>query len=182
MGEREDGGREDRERGDSEREDGERGDNVVHVDFRRGRVLDRDGVASSASALDADPVEPVEGDGDTPTPASKHEHFAGLIEHGLVLVTLDTRAPGVSVPDSFRGTPQLHLSFSHRFGLDDFAFDENSIRATLSFEGGPHYCVVPWDAVYAMSSEELDERRVFRESFPPELLALLPQLSDDDQE
>lgn len=140
-------------------------DNVVHVDFRRGRVLLDDPQASDE--LELDEGEP-----------TKLEQFAGMIEHGLVMVTFDTRVPGVSVPDPFRGTPQLHLSFSPRFRLDDFVYDADGIRATLSFDTGPHYCVVPWDAVYGMSSETLDERLVFRESFPPELLALLPALSD----
>ena len=110
------------------------------------------------------------------------ERFAGMIEHGLVLVTLDTRSPGVDVPEIFRGTPQLHLSFSRRFGLEDFDYDENCVRATLSFDHGDHRCVVPWAAVYGLTCESIDERVAFPESFPQELLALLPELASLDPE
>ena len=98
------------------------------------------------------------------------------IEQGLVVVTFDTRRPGVRVPEQYRGIPQLHLSFSSRFRIDDFAYDEAGVRATLSFDNEDSFCDVPWSAVYAMSCETAHERHVFTESFPQELLAILPSV------
>lgn len=156
----------------------EKKDNVVRVDFKRKTYVDDD--------------RPVEKPKEEPPPVEdeeislagkdeeKQETFASMIEDGLVLVTFDTRADGVSVPEQFAGTPQLHLSFSYRFQVEDFDFDEAGIRATLSFNSGDHLCLVPWPAVYGLQSKERREKVVFPSSFPAELLALLPTLGDDD--
>ena len=148
----------------------DKSDNVVHVDFRNR-------AAASEPEADSGGLESGE--------ASKLESFAGMVEHGMVMVMFDTRAPGVDVPRNCCGTPQLHLNFSHRFRLPDFEYDEDGIRGTLSFDEGDHRCVIPWDAVYGLSSQTLDERLAYPESFPPELLALLPEIAgpgpeDDD--
>lgn len=154
-------------------------DNVVRIDFRTREVVDDEGHREPIP----EPEEPSRPDeSGIGGEASKFERFCGMVEHGLVQVTFDTRVPGVEVPESFRGTPQLHLNFSHRFRVDDFEYDERSVRATLSFDAEDFHCVVPWDAVYGLTSQSLDERVVFPESFPAELLALLPTLSETDED
>ncbi|MFT6398151.1 MAG: stringent starvation protein B [Bradymonadia bacterium] len=151
-------------------------DNVVRVDFKTKRYVDDDR-----------PVEPevvpepeqAEENAEAAPDSEKFERFTSMIEDGLVLLTFDTRTDGVSVPEQFAGTPQLHLSFSFAFHIDDFEFDEKGLRATLSFGSGDHTCQIPWESVYGMQSRERKERVVFPDSFPTELLALLPSLSED---
>ncbi len=147
-------------------------DNVVRVDFRRRAVVDEAGEVQS----ELPPVAPPE----PQVPATKLERFSGMLEHGMVQVTFDTRVKGVSVPEQFRGTPQLHLNFSLRFRVEDFDYDEAGIRGSLSFDSGEYFCVIPWPAVYGLWSKSLTERVTYRESFPPELLAVLPALAGLD--
>lgn len=151
-------------------------DNVVRVDFKTKRYVDDD------RPVEPDPEPELEEQEETAEAAPDSEKFArfsALIEDGLVLLTFDTRTEGVSVPEQFSGTPQLHLSFSFRFHIVDFEFDEKGVTATLSFDSGDHACVIPWESVYGMQSRERKERVVFPDSFPTELLALLPSLSED---
>lgn len=162
------------------------GDKVVRVDFARRTRVDDDGVEHAIPAASAEPTPPAKPAAE-PAPKrrglepirdeSKLACFTRMVDAGLVLVTIDARAPGVSVPAKFRGMLQLNLSFSHRFHIADFEYDDLGIRATLSFDTGDHKCIAPWSSIYAMSSEALEERRVFPESFPQELLAMLPALA-----
>ncbi len=151
-------------------------DNVVRVDFKTKRYVDDD------RPVETEPVQTEDEEGETAEAApdsEKFKRFAAMIEDGLVLLTFDTRADGVSVPAQFSGTPQLHLSFSFRFHIDDFEFDEEGVTATLSFNSGEHACVIPWVSVYGMQSREQKHRVVYPDSFPTELLALLPSLSEE---
>lgn len=149
-------------------------DNIVRVDFRQRAVVDEAGEVQEQFA-EPEP-EP------TPEPATKLERFSQMLEHGVVRVTFDTRVHGVQVPESFQGTPQLHLNFSVRFNLDDFEYDARGVRGTLSFNSGEQLCVVPWPSVYVLHSPALDETYPYPESFPAELLAMLPALAEDEDD
>jgi stringent starvation protein B len=116
-----------------------------------------------------------------PTPAElgpdrpeKLRVFARLAERGMVMVTLDARSAGVRVPPHLAGELQLNLNFSLRFGIDDFAFDDDGVRASLSFRGTPFSCDVPWSAVYLMTSAVDAERLMWPDSLPSELATLVP--------
>lgn len=113
-----------------------------------------------------------------PLAEEKLEIFSRLIEQGMVLVTLNTRAEGVSVPAQHIGNPQLHLNFSLRFFIDDFEYDEHGVRASLSFRGTPHFCDLPWHAVYMLRSQADETILVFPESFPEPLREMLASSSD----
>ncbi|MFU8804489.1 MAG: ClpXP protease specificity-enhancing factor SspB [Bradymonadaceae bacterium] len=114
-------------------------DNVLHVDFSRR--------SSARTPRTAEIVEY-----DDPLGETKLGHFSDLIELGMVMVTLDSRVAGVEVPPQLRGLPELRLNFSHRFGIEDFAFDEQGVRGSLSFDGKAHYVVIPWHAVFMLYS------------------------------
>ncbi|QED26875.1 hypothetical protein FRD01_06390 [Microvenator marinus] len=104
----------------------------------------------------------------------KLEVFSELIESGIVMVTLDTRVEGVHVPQQFAGMPQLHLNFSYDYQIPDFDFDGEGVRASLSFSGVNTFCEIPWDAVYMMRPETIEDSVVFPMSFPQEILDMLP--------
>ncbi len=159
---------------------------VITVDFKRPAALEDDvdprvpedtGDFSAARGLLADhtPVlgAPVVGD---PRSRAKLAAFSEMIEDGLVMVTLDSRRAGVSVPAEFRGVPALNLNFSHRFYIDDFAWDIDGVRATLAFESGEYLCVIPWHAVYVMSCLNSEKVFVAPDDMPEERRARLPAL------
>jgi stringent starvation protein B len=129
--------------------------NVVRVDFKR-----------TQRTSPSDPTAP-----------QKYAVFSRFIMRGKVMVTLDARRPGVSVPRQFADEQQLNLDFSERFGLPDFVYDERGVRASLSFKRQPFFCDVPWSAVYALYSHVDAERLTWARSLPAEILEQLPEAS-----
>jgi hypothetical protein len=112
-----------------------------------------------------------------PTAPQKYAVFSRFIQKGKVMVTLDARRPGVSVPRHFAEEQQLNLDFSERFRLVDFMYDERGVRASLSFNRQPFFCDVPWSAVYALYSHVDNERLTWARSLPQEILEQLPEAS-----
>jgi hypothetical protein len=129
--------------------------NVVRVDFKRAQ-----------RTSPADPLAP-----------QKFAVFSRFIEKGKVMVTLDARRTGISVPSHLAGESQLNLDFSERFGLADFIYDERGVRASLSFQRQPFFCDVPWSCVYALFSHADNERITWASALPQETLAQLPDAS-----
>ncbi len=111
---------------------------------------------------------------------TKREVFEQLIEAGMVMLHLDARRAGVQVPAQHCGDVHLCLNFSHRFGLDDFVCDPDGVSASLSFAGQRFHCVVPWSAVFIMTSQVEPKSYLWPEDLPPELLRMLAEVSDAD--
>lgn len=111
-----------------------------------------------------------------PRSRAKWAAFSEMIEDGMVMVTLDSRRPGVDVPAEFRGVPALNLNFSLRFYIEDFDWDLDGVRATLAFESGEYLCIVPWTAVYVMSCVTSEKVFVAPDDMPEERRARLPAL------
>jgi len=99
----------------------------------------------------------------------KHTLLNELLEYGKVMVHLDARRSGVEVPRDFGGDSHLRLNLSHHFGYSDFVVDESSARCSLSFGGQPFFCVLPWNAVFAMTSHREPLGYLWPEDLPPEL-------------
>ncbi|MBH1988753.1 MAG: hypothetical protein I8H75_03305 [Myxococcaceae bacterium] len=72
----------------------------------------------------------------------------GLEEGGVVMISLDTTQPGVSLPSRLMNLECVSLNYSHRYNLPDFGYDEAGVSATLSFDEGFFYCMVPWISVF----------------------------------
>ena len=83
-------------------------------------------------------------------------------------------AKGWSVGLFESGDLELKLNFSHKFGVADFFYDDDGVRASLSFSGQAFFVDVPWTAVYGMLSHVDGERMIWPDSLPEELKALLP--------
>ncbi|MEM1348163.1 MAG: ClpXP protease specificity-enhancing factor SspB [Myxococcota bacterium] len=131
-------------------------DNVIRVDFSALREEAPDPNTEAIVGL----YDPTLFDED-PLAAKKLEIFAEFIAQGMVSVTLDPKATGVSVPKQFRDMPQLVLNFSHRFYIEDFTYDAHAVCASLSFQGVEYYCVVPWAAVQMLLSRHDNRVAVF---------------------
>ncbi len=82
----------------------------------------------------------------------KKDVALALLEQATVLVHLDPRAAQVQVPEWFKRQPQLVLQIGLNMPkpIPDLNVDEEGISCTLSFSNSPHYCFLPWSAVYAL--------------------------------
>jgi stringent starvation protein B len=122
-----------------------------------------------------DQIEPA-GDLDEETPPrlpAKREVAGQLLEQGAILVHVDPRRSGVSVPTAFSADPKLVLRFGYGLtpAIVDLDLGEEALRGTLSFGGQPHHCVLPWSAVYAVVSEADHRGMVWPDDVPAEALA-----------
>jgi stringent starvation protein B len=94
-----------------------------------------------------------------------------MLDESMVMVHLDTRVDGVDVPDDLHDDPMLALNLSHRFGLEVFEIGPFGVKASLGFGDSRHLCVLPWAAIWSMTSTAEGKRFVFPDAVPPELMA-----------
>lgn len=100
--------------------------------------------------------------------AQKKKHFELLLEQDHVLLHLDSRKVGVTIPKNLSGNPALTLKVSRLFE-GEMTFDNTSIVAYLKFSGEYFRCEVPWVSIWGMSSAS-GEQKVWQEDFPKELI------------
>lgn len=122
-----------------------------------------------------DEIQPA-ADLDEETPArlpAKREVAGQLLEQGAILVHVDPRRTGVSVPPKFGADPKLVLRFGYGLtpSIPDLDLSEEALCGTLSFGGLLHRCVLPWSAVYAVVSETDQRGMVWPDDVPAEALA-----------
>ena len=96
----------------------------------------------------------------------KKQTLLAFLARGVAMVHLDARRPGVLVPEQFKSDAHLRLNLSYRYGLPDFEVGDEQVTATLSFSGRPFLCVLPWDAVFAVTSSGTAEGQVWPEDLP----------------
>jgi stringent starvation protein B len=95
-----------------------------------------------------------------------------LLERTSVFVHLDPRRPGVIVPLVFAKQPNLvlQLGLNMAISIPDLEVGEGGISCTLSFNRRPHFCRLPWSAIYALIGQE-GGGMVWPEDVPPEVVA-----------
>ena len=93
-----------------------------------------------------------------------------LLQATSLFVHLDPRKPGVQVPQWFKKDPRLVLQFGMNMAVPirDLHVGDEGIAGTLSFSRQPHYCFLPWAAVFAMVGED-GRGMVWPDDVPPEL-------------
>lgn len=102
---------------------------------------------------------------------SKRDAFLEMLDQGMTMMHLDARKEGVDVPEGFKTDFHLRLNFSHRFNLSTFIVEDDRIEADLSFGGTPYLCIIPWDAVFGMTSHITRDFEAWPEDMPTELMA-----------
>lgn len=123
----------------------------------------------------------------SPVEREKRGKLVELLDEGKVLIGVDVSRDGVDLPAHLMERPVVRLALSRRFGLDVFEIGPHEVRANLSFGGVRHLCVVPWAAVFQMTSEVTDEDVVFADALSPPVLrmfaaALQQRLNEAEQE
>jgi len=98
--------------------------------------------------------------------------MVALIQRSSVYIHLDPRREGVRVPPWFRNQPQLVLQVGLNMAIPipDLGIEDDAVSCTLSFSRSPHFCYVPWGAVYALMGED-GKGMVWRDDIPPEVAA-----------
>jgi len=121
---------------------------------------------------------------DSNQPAKKDRLLCAL-RHGMAMIHLDARRPGVVVPEAVRSETHLRLNISYRFDPPDLAIGNWGIRSTLSFAGKRFTVAVPWSALFAITSHVTKEFWMFPDDMPRELLEQAAQstrpLSSEDR-
>jgi len=102
----------------------------------------------------------------------KKEVALALLESSTVFLHLDPRVEEVKVPPWFKRQPQLVLQIGLNMPvpIHDLNLDEAGVSCTLSFNRAPHFCHVPWKAIYALVAED-GRGMLWPEDIPPEVSA-----------
>lgn len=107
-------------------------------------------------------------------PPSKKEVALALLEQTSLFIHLDPRKPEVAVPQWFKAQPQLVLQVGLNMPvpIPDLDVDDDGVTCTLSFNRSPHWCKLPWSAIYALVGED-GGAMVWPADVPPEVAAQL---------
>lgn len=101
----------------------------------------------------------------------KIELLDSLLEGDHAMVHLDSRVPGVDIPEHLGRIHDLTLKISRLFrGKLDLT--EDQIEAELLFDEGYYTCIIPYGAVWGVTDEN-GESKIWPYSTPKELLQSL---------
>ncbi len=98
----------------------------------------------------------------------KYDFLLYLLEEGDAMVCLDARLPEVDVPADQKDNSSLNLIFNLNFRRP-LEITEEGIFATLAFNGRPHKCALPFDAVWAIYDPKMKNGQVWEESIPEDM-------------
>ncbi len=98
----------------------------------------------------------------------KYDFLLFLLETGDAMVCLDARLPDVDVPQNQKANSSLNLIFNLNFRRP-FEIHEDAISATLAFNGRPHKCRLPFEAVWAIYDPNMKNGQVWEESIPEDM-------------
>lgn len=101
----------------------------------------------------------------------KKDVLLALLEQSTVRVHLDPRPADVRVPSWFKKQPQLALDIGLNLPVPirDLDLGEEGVSCTLSFNRSPHFCFVPWSAIFALVDQQSGRGMLWPESVPPEV-------------
>lgn len=100
----------------------------------------------------------------------KKETLLAWLARGVTMVHLDARRAGVVVPPRYADDAHLRLNLSYRYSIPDLEVGEAGVQATLSFGGRPFHCVLPWEAIFGITSQASGDGQVWPEDLPVEVV------------
>ncbi|MFQ5450806.1 MAG: ClpXP protease specificity-enhancing factor SspB [Nitrospinaceae bacterium] len=98
----------------------------------------------------------------------KYDFLLTLLSEGDAMVCLDARNPEVQVPKAYKNDPSLNLIFNLNFKRP-IDINRDGIFVTLSFNGRPHKCVIPFDSVWAIYEPLMKKGQVWEDSLPRDI-------------
>ena len=99
---------------------------------------------------------------------NKYDFLIYLLGEGDAMVCLDARRPKVDVPLEHKKNSALNLVLNLNFRRPIEVLDDG-IYATLAFNGRPHKCTIPFDAVWAICHPKTQKGQIWEGSFPKDL-------------
>lgn len=112
----------------------------------------------------------------------KKEVALALLESSSVFIHLDPRDEDVRVPAWYKRQPRLVLQIGLNMPvpIPDLNLDEDSVSCTLSFNRSPHFCRIPWSAVFALVGED-GRGMLWPDDIPPEVAAEMQTATQKQQ-
>tara|TARA_B110000438_G_C15403049_1_gene474229 strand:- start:84 stop:533 length:450 start_codon:yes stop_codon:yes gene_type:complete len=98
----------------------------------------------------------------------KYDVLLYILDEGDAMVCLDARLPEVDVPESHKNNSSLNLIFNLNFKRP-VEITEEGIFASLVFNGRPHQCALPFNAVWAIYDPKMKNGQVWEESLPTDM-------------
>jgi stringent starvation protein B len=94
--------------------------------------------------------------GSNPGLPPKKDVALALLERSTVFIHLDPRHDTVQVPPRFKRQPQLvlQIGFNMPIPIPDLDLNDDGVTCTLSFSATPHFCSVPWRAIFALVGDD----------------------------
>lgn len=97
----------------------------------------------------------------------KRKVFEEFMKDDHALVHLDTRVAGVIVPRVHGGKYNLTLKLSYLF-QGETKVDDEGVSTYLKFDGNYQECVMPWAAIWGITSSK-SQTRVWQDDLPKEV-------------
>lgn len=84
----------------------------------------------------------------------KNQVFNIFMMHGLTKVWVDPKGKDIQLPRYLHDKEAVVLEFGYTMAkpITDLTVGMFAIEATLSFNGDPYLCVIPWDTVLAITN------------------------------
>ena len=82
--------------------------------------------------------------------AFKLRELSNMLEQGAILAHVDPAIPGTSLPSGYASNPTVALKLNRAF-KGDLQLDADQVRAELLFAGQYFSCVLPVDAIWAVT-------------------------------
>jgi stringent starvation protein B len=105
-------------------------------------------------------------------PKDKRQAIEEMLAKGDTMICLDSRYPGVIVPEQHQGNPDLRLVLNLNFRGSITPLPEG-IQAELLFSGVPFLCWIPYDSLWAVYNPQTGEGYLWPGQVPESLRDLL---------
>lgn len=102
-------------------------------------------------------------------PMNKKDLVGSMLDQGLIHILVDTRTPGVDLPEHLMGRVDVKINLSWQFKTL-IELTDQGIFANLSFNGETRQVVIPWFAIYFVGSKQTQEGILFPEDAPGEIV------------
>jgi len=99
---------------------------------------------------------------------NKYDFLNHLLSEGDAMICIDARREDVDVPKLHKNNPSLNLIFNLNFRRTLEVLPDG-IYATLAFNGKPHQCVIPFEAIWAIYDPSMKQGQVWEEDFPKDI-------------
>lgn len=107
----------------------------------------------------------------------KRDYLDKALNGDIVFLHVSTSHPEVSVPEYLRNSPTVTLQVSRNFNYPP-ELEDKLVKASLLFNGQYFDCVVPYEAIWAMSEPD-GTVKLWEKSLPEKIIDFLRDQQKD---